>query len=146
MRIAIGESLILEVRTGTPVHAIVEFARARGHNLSHELWCGDIRLDQAHPAGQWPLVGYPKITSQESHSCAPARGTQLVVVTGPDAGKIVHTKTGLIGRSSGDNALQDPWLSRTHARLRTQPDIAIRDHGSRNGTSVLRDGKRTQIW
>jgi S-DNA-T family DNA segregation ATPase FtsK/SpoIIIE len=69
---------------------------------------------------------------------APA-GLALAVHTGPGAGTVVSLERGsyILGRSGSRILIQDPELSRQHARLDvTDSDITITDLGSVNGTYV----------
>jgi transcriptional regulator with PAS, ATPase and Fis domain len=63
---------------------------------------------------------------------------ELVVVDGPDRGQRVSVRGGVakIGTAEGnDLRLTDPTVSRLHCELRVRGDaVALRDHGSTNGT------------
>jgi len=68
-----------------------------------------------------------------------AAGPHLVVLTGPDAGRLLPVgPEEVIGRGRGATlCLEDPEVSRRHARLRLGPDRAtIEDLGAKNGVRV----------
>lgn len=61
----------------------------------------------------------------------------VLVLNGKEAGKVVRIAKGVvtIGRSGCDILLDDPEISRRHARIEIQGDLAtLEDLGSTNGT------------
>jgi hypothetical protein len=61
---------------------------------------------------------------------------ELLAMAGPLAGRRVRLRTGVLGRgASSATRLDDPTVSRTHARIRVEAGrILVEDLGSRNGS------------
>jgi tetratricopeptide (TPR) repeat protein len=86
-------------------------------------------------------------------------GIKLVVIEGPDKGKVISLKSGtiVIGRSKGDYLLQDARISRSHIAFHYDEKtktLKFNDLESLNGVSInsvptreaeLHDGDRIQI-
>jgi S-DNA-T family DNA segregation ATPase FtsK/SpoIIIE len=69
----------------------------------------------------------------------PAKKYALLVLSGTETGRVVaiDKKLVTIGRSGCDVVLDDPELSRRHAKIRIQGSLAtLEDLGSTNGTFV----------
>jgi pSer/pThr/pTyr-binding forkhead associated (FHA) protein len=64
----------------------------------------------------------------------------LAFLTGPFAStvKVLESPVTIIGREEGDVVINDPEISRRHARLEIHPDgtVWLSDLGSTNGTTV----------
>lgn len=105
-------------------------------------------LDALVP-GTPPLVSGAVVVVVPEGQRMPARPRQganllFLVRTGPDAGRVVPLARGTysIGRTAADIRIDDPELSRTHARLTvTNETVLLTDLDSANGVWV--DGDRT---
>lgn len=138
----------LVVRWGAPTRAD-ELRAALADHLGlavPSLEVGGRPVPDATPLGVPPLVDGVSVLVGTGGS-APREPTaagalEVVVVAGPDAGRSRPlAPPGLdVGRAPGNGlAVDDPSLSRTHARLHVGPDgVVLEDLGSTNG--VLVDG------
>ncbi|WP_159449585.1 FHA domain-containing protein [Demequina sp. NBRC 110057] len=129
----------LEIRPGTPAAVIAE---ALGVPV---LWCGQVLLDGAHPAGVAPLVHGARLGTGPGVGCTPLSGPSLEVVRGPDAGATTPFGAAgvVVGRAGDcDLAIDDPALSARHARLLPRRRRGVRDLGSTNGPGPFRRGWR----
>ncbi|WP_062291648.1 FHA domain-containing protein [Demequina phytophila] len=129
----------VEVTRGTPLGALLAAVDARA-----AVWCGTARLDADHRAGVAPLLDAARLTGAPGRDAPPHGRPHLRVVAGPDAGAAVTAGDGdaVVGRD-GSPALDDPALSRRHVAL--DPRGRVRDLGSRNGTVLVRAGRRRRL-
>ncbi|GAA2739231.1 FtsK/SpoIIIE domain-containing protein [Pedococcus aerophilus] len=106
-------------------------------------------IDPAARLGAPPLLTGASLTllprnllhDSTSRTEGARRSTMLLAVThGPDCGRSVDLRSGslTVGRSEeADLCLDDPGLSRLHAKLRVEADgVTLQDLGSTNGTTV----------
>ncbi len=78
----------------------------------------------------------------EGEGLAPDKKYAILVLNGTDTGRVVAIEKKLvtIGRSGCDIILDDPELSRRHARIRIHgSEATLEDMGSTNGTFVGKD-------
>lgn len=126
---------------------ICDAARAEGITLARRPWCGDVRLDPDHPVGVWPLVEGALLSADPSRACAPPRGLTATVIAGPDPGGWVSVDGGTtIGRDPGCGlCIEDPALSRLHARIDRGRIATASDADSTNGTLRWSSGRRRRV-
>jgi hypothetical protein len=76
---------------------------------------------------------------------APDGGAGIDVVEGPEAGRRLGLRAGVLGRGeTADLRLRDPSVSRRHARVRVDGErVLLEDLGSRNGLWLGRSRIRT---
>ena len=80
-----------------------------------------------------PLMGAPR------HDLDPGKKYALLIVAGPEAGRVLDVEKTVVtvGRSGCDLVVDDPELSRRHARVEFKgPEISLKDLDSTNGTYV----------
>lgn len=111
------------------------------------VWCGTERLDPDHPAGRAPLIHGARLTDAATEPSTMPSGPFLAAVAGPDAGCVMpldHERTW--GRDA-DVSLEDPALSRRHARIGPWAEGAwLADAGSTNGIRVFGGTRRRGRW
>jgi pSer/pThr/pTyr-binding forkhead associated (FHA) protein len=81
-------------------------------------------------------------TMAEAEGMAPDKKYALLVLSGSETGRVIEIDKELvtIGRSGCDVILDDPELSRRHARIRIRgAEGSLEDMGSTNGTFVGKD-------
>ena len=142
----------LEVEVDCPAGATAaDLSGALEQLLGREVAPCDIRvhgntLGPEDLVGAGPLVdgavlavGAPPAPAS-SRTPAGRAGLSLVVVAGPDAGRQLDVRPGVlrVGRSAeADLVVDDPDLSRVHAELTVTPEgVTLRDLGSTNGSAV----------
>ena len=83
------------------------------------------------------IVNTPLMPSSPSSGLDPSRKYALLVVSGKDAGKVLDIEKTVVtvGRSGCDLIVDDPELSRRHARVEIQgAEVTLKDLDSTNGT------------
>ena len=87
-------------------------------------------------------------TMAEAEGMAPDKKYALLVLSGSETGRVIEIDKELttIGRSGCDVILDDPELSRRHARIRIRgAEGSLEDMGSTNGTFVGKDRIRESV-
>ncbi|WP_062518624.1 FtsK/SpoIIIE domain-containing protein [Demequina silvatica] len=129
----------VEAAPGTPLGAVLAAAGAPA-----AVWCGSVRLDADHRVGAPPLLAAARLTVSPGRAAAPRAGPHARVIAGPDAGGALAPmdRDAVVGRD-GASALEDPALSRRHLAIDARG--RARDLGSRNGTVLVRGGRRRRL-
>ena len=149
MRITVDESLSregaidLEVRAGTSAgEVLAEFGRA-------DAWCGTTNLNDAHPAGRWPLVAGARLSAHPRPEYGTDVGLHLAAIAGPDAGVIIPIDGSVtIGSGTAFRAIRDAAMDAAHASISasTTSSVRVRDLGTVNGTGTWSLRRGTLVW
>ncbi len=136
-------SVELTAAPGTPLGAVREAVLHAVGRRTGELFAGDLRLDDASPLGEPPLLDGAVLTVDRAGLREPRGLLELHVLAGPDSGDVHHLAPGEHGIGRAVEArvrVDDPDVSRLHAVLRVATDDAgvttVHDLGSTNGTTV----------
>lgn len=110
------------------------------------LYCGITLLTDDHPAGVTPLLDGAALTTTRGPVTAPPVGPHLAVVRGPDAGGVhpAGEPVTIGSHPAADLCIDDPTVSRRHARLQPGPPPRLLDLGSTNGIGTR--WRRVRPW
>jgi hypothetical protein len=138
----------MAIRCNSCNHEIQEDDLPRLADVARVL-CPECHEPLTLPEMTLPLsLGQVQSRMPTTDGLAPDKKYALLVLSGSETGRVIEIDKELItiGRSGCDVILDDPELSRRHARIRIRgSEGALEDMGSTNGTFVGKDRIRESV-